>query len=112
MAMAASAIRPTASPSSPYGVSMRSSNSFKLDVENRIQSAEQDGWTITYRKMTSRWASWSGERQGRIVYGRSIRVCDDGVAAFELEYPQDAKDAFDPVVNNLVQSFKPTSCDG
>jgi hypothetical protein len=87
-------------------------DSFKLDVENRIQSAEQDGWTITYRKMTSRWASWSGERQGRIVYGRSIRVCDDGVAAFELEYPQDAKDAFDPVVNNLVQSFKPTSCDG
>ena len=85
--------------------------SFTLDVKNRIESAEGDGWTITYRKMAGRSASWSGERQGRIIYGRSIRVCDDSVAAFELEYPQEAKDAFDPVVDNLVKSFKPTSCD-
>jgi hypothetical protein len=86
-------------------------DSFRSDVESRIKSAEDKGWAIGYSKVTGRWASWSGEKAGRIFYARQILVCGEGTAAFELEYPLEAKDAFDPVVNNLVNSLKATSCD-
>jgi hypothetical protein len=86
-------------------------DSFRSDVESRIRSAEDDGWAISYSKGTGRWASWSGEKAGRIFYARQIMVCGDGVASFELQYPEAAKDAFDPVVQSLVKSFKATSCD-
>src|SRR5262245_16365391 len=42
------------------------------DVKGRIESATQEGWEISYRKVTDRWASWSGERNGRIFYARAI----------------------------------------
>ena len=85
-------------------------DSFRSDIESRIRSAEDDGWTIGYSKITGQWASWSGQKAGRIFYARQIMVCGEGVAAFELEYPEAAKDAFDPVVQNLVKSLK-ASCD-
>jgi opacity protein-like surface antigen len=85
--------------------------SFSSDVEGDIQSDQDKGWEIGYRKVAGRWASWSGEKDGRIFYARRIVVCGEGIAAFQLEYPGAAKDAFDPVVQNLVNSLKATSCD-
>ena len=81
------------------------------DAESRIQSAQDDDWAISYSKVSGRWASWSGEKQGRIFYAREIQLCDDRVAAFQIEYPEEAKDAFDPLVQKLVKGFRATSCD-
>ena len=85
-------------------------DSFSSDIDDRIRSAQDEGWAIGYSKVTGSWASWSGEKDGRIFYSRAIRLCSDGAGYFDLQYPQEAKDVFDPVVNKLIKSFKPTSC--
>src|SRR4051812_47136010 len=41
-------------------------DSFSSDIEDRIRSAQDDGWAIGYSKVTSKWASWSGTKDGRI----------------------------------------------
>jgi hypothetical protein len=81
------------------------------DVKGRIDSAGQEGWQITYRKVTDHWASWSGAREGRIFYARAILLChDDQAGFFQIEYPDDKHDELDPVVKGLVKSFKSTDC--
>lgn len=85
--------------------------SLSSDVQSRIAGAEQDGWEIGYRKVTGKWASWSGAKDGRIFYARAILLChDDEAGYFQLDYPEDAKDAFDPVVRQLLKDFRPTDC--
>ena len=82
------------------------------DVRGRIDSASQEGWEISYQKVNNRWASWSGERNGRIFYARAILLChDDEAGFFKLEYPSEKRDEFDPVVNGLVKSFTRTECE-
>src|SRR5262245_61058445 len=31
------------------------------DAQSRVKSAIEDGWEISYKKVTKDWASWSGE---------------------------------------------------
>ena len=82
------------------------------DVQSRIHSSEDDGWQITYSKLTGKWASWSGERDGRIFYARAIQLCqDDQAGYFQLEYPASERQTFDPLVERLVKGFKHTICE-
>ena len=68
---------------------------------------EEDGWTITYKAVTPQWASWSGTRGSRILYVQAISMCGgDIIGAFELEYSQADRAAFDPVVERLVASLR------
>jgi hypothetical protein len=81
------------------------------DVKGRIESATQEGWEVSYRKVTDRWASWSGERNDRIFYARAIILChDDQAGFFQLEYPSEKRDEFDGIVKGLVRSFAMTDC--
>jgi hypothetical protein len=81
------------------------------DVKGRIDSAGQEGWQITYHKVNNHWASWSGTREGRIFYARAVILChDDQAGFFQLEYPADKRDEFDPVVKGLLKSFKSADC--
>jgi hypothetical protein len=85
--------------------------SLSSDVQSRMQSAQDEGWTIAYQKVTSKQASWSGEKDGRIFYARAILLChDDEAGYFRLEYPEAARDAFDPVIRQLLKDFKRTEC--
>jgi hypothetical protein len=82
------------------------------DVQSRIHSSEDDGWQITYSKLTGKWASWSGARDGRIFYARAIQLClDDQAGYFQLEYPASEREAFDPLVERMVKGFAHTSCE-
>jgi hypothetical protein len=82
------------------------------DVQSRIHSSEDDGWRIAYSKLTGKWASWSGEREGRIFYARAVQLCEDDQAGyFQLEYPASEREAFDPLVERLVKGFTHTSCE-
>ena len=86
--------------------------SFPSEVGTRIRDAQEEGWQVGYTKIKGKSASWSGSRDGRIFYARAILLChDDQAGFFQLEYPEDAKDALDPVVRQLVRDFKATSCD-
>ena len=85
--------------------------SLPSDVQSRMQSEQDEGWTIAYKKVTSKQASWSGEKGGRIFYARAILLChDDEAGYFRLEYPEAARDAFDPVIRQLLKDFKRTEC--
>ena len=35
---------------------------FQSDINDRMSGAQDEGWAIGYSKVTSNWASWSGEK--------------------------------------------------
>lgn len=72
----------------------------------RIDAAKADGWTVSYRRETANWASWSGSQQGRIFYARGVKLCDDQAAFFLIEYPKARKVSFDPLIVRMVRSLK------
>ena len=87
--------------------SLISEGDFESNVRDRIGWSEADGWAITYKAVTPEWASWSGTRGSRILYVRAISMCGgDIIGAFEFEYSQADRAAFDPVVERLVGSLK------
>ena len=57
-------------------------------AEKQISEGERDGWRFTYRRLTPKWASFSGVKEGRIRYFRAIAACGDRVALFLLDYSQ------------------------
>jgi hypothetical protein len=83
---------------------------FVSSVEEQMRQDEQDGWHLTYRRITPRWASYSGIRDGQIRYARAILVCGARVTVFVVDYDQDEKVAYDPVVTRMVRSMKERGC--
>lgn len=80
---------------------------FSTGVTERIEQDAADGWNISYRRETPDWVSYSGTKEGQIRYVRAIRYCNDRAAFFSIDYDQQDKEAFDPVVLRLVRSFDP-----
>ncbi|MFI0843445.1 hypothetical protein [Mesorhizobium sp. IMUNJ 23232] len=77
----------------------------RAEVGERMRGDEADGWTLSYRRETVSGASWSGLRNGRILYARAIPLCDGAAGYFRLEYPQASAKVFDVVVKGLVKGF-------
>lgn len=91
-----------------YG-SLIDEGDFESAVAQRQQWTETDGWNITYQARSPSWAIWSGKRGSRILYARAIRICDGNVlGAFELEYSEADRVAFDAVVERLARSLRDT----
>ena len=80
---------------------------FEEEVAARRAIYGQEGWSLSYDRQTAGWASLSGTRSDRILYHRLIRLCDDAVASFVLEYPAAMKAEISPVVGRLVKSLHP-----
>ncbi|MGE3363985.1 MAG: hypothetical protein AB7I34_11105 [Rhizobiaceae bacterium] len=76
------------------------------DFASRLAAAEAHGWTVSYRRETPTWASWSGSQQGRLFYARAIALCGGQAAYFLFEYPRARQASYDPVVKRLVKSLK------
>jgi hypothetical protein len=82
---------------------------FEADARSAMGFATGEGWELSYERVTPSWASWSGERNGMILYARTVAVCEGTqFARFEYEYPKTALKAADAVVNRLVRSFRET----
>jgi hypothetical protein len=81
---------------------------FEDEIKALQQTAVEAGWTITYQAATPRWASYSGTQGSRIFYARAIALCDGAVAEFSLTYGEVDLEAFNPIVERLVTSLKPT----
>ena len=79
--------------------------SFKSDVNDRIASASNEGWEITYQSVKAKSASWSGTKDQRVLYVHGAPGCDGQAAYFQLEYDASAKDDFDAIVNRMVKGF-------
>jgi hypothetical protein len=71
---------------------------------------KSDGWELSYIRVTSDWASYSGTKEDQIRYVRAITVCGDRVDVFVFDYPRSEKLAYDPVVERLVRSLDPEGC--
>lgn len=70
---------------------------------------EKEGWKLTYRRVTPRWASYSGIRNEQIRYVRAIAVCNDRAALFVINYSSDEN----PVRSDcgaMVRSLKAEGC--
>ncbi len=82
---------------------------FNQDVAARLKSDTEDGWNVSYvaRVNGSGWQVYSGTREGRLLYTRSIASCKETQALhFRIEYPEAQKTTYDPVVARLSKSLK------
>ncbi|MHB1110144.1 MAG: hypothetical protein ACYCZU_07505 [Devosia sp.] len=83
--------------------------SFEASVNTAMGYARDAGWALSYERVTPSWASYSGTRNGQILYARAIALCGgEQYAAFELEYPERDLKAMNPVIERLVGSLKPS----
>ena len=83
---------------------------FLTQVEQQIREDEGIGWEVTYKRLTKEWVSYSGIKDGRIRYVRAEEVCDDRAAYFLLDYDQENKAPYNPIVTHLVRSLKTKGC--
>jgi hypothetical protein len=84
------------------------SGDFSTQANIRVALAKDDGWQISYSKSTSRGISFSGTKQGRIVYVRGVALCNGAAAFFQMDYPKANMQRYDAVVMRLVRSLHPT----
>ncbi|WP_202295171.1 hypothetical protein [Mesorhizobium sp. 131-2-1] len=84
--------------------------SFRAEIEHRMVEDEKAGWKLTYRRVTPRWASYSGINNGQIRYVRAIAVCNDRAALFTINYSRSEKLPYDPLVVRMVRSLKAEGC--
>lgn len=82
---------------------------FEREVGRATAYLDGEGWTISYQRTTPSWASYSGSKQGFVLYVRSIALCEGTqYATFEYQYPTKAIADADPVVEKLVRSLRAT----
>lgn len=81
--------------------------SFEASVNAAMNYARDAGWALSYERVTPGWASYSGLRNGMVLYARAIALCGGSqFAAFELEYPERAIKDMHEVVERLVASLR------
>ncbi len=82
---------------------------FNQDVAARLKRDMEDGWKISYVAGVngSGWQVYSGTREGRLLYAKSISSCKETQALhFRIEYPGAQNADFDPIVARLSKSLK------
>jgi hypothetical protein len=83
-----------------------SPDGFETTVASAMQQARDGGWTLSYERVTPSWASFSGTRNGIVVYARAIALCaGTQFASFELQYPERDLEKMHAVVERLVDSL-------
>lgn len=83
---------------------------FSSEMQARLADDAGEGWTITYQASTPQWISYSGTRQGSVIYARGIARCSDQYAMFRLQYPTADMSRLDAIVEKLVRSLKAGQC--
>ena len=82
---------------------------FEASLSAAMEFARAAGWALSYERVTPSWASFSGTRNGLVLYARAISICGGRqYASFELEYPERDISRMNPVVERLVASLRGT----
>ena len=92
-----------------WGINLENSQ-FLAEIKSQISRHEKEGWQFTYRRLTRKWASYSGIRDDQIRYVRAIAICGDRAAVFLMDYSRAQKLEYDPVVSRMVSSLKRENC--
>ena len=83
--------------------------SFETAMAAAMDHASVDGWRLQSQRVTPSWASYSGLRNGMVLYSRVIALCaGTQFAAFALEYPERDLRAMAPVIDHLAGSLAAT----
>ena len=53
---------------------------FRAKIGAQMATDERNGWHLTYRRLTPRWASYSGIKGDKIRYFRAVALCADRMA--------------------------------
>ena len=95
---------------SPTALAVWGSNltgEFESDVADYMDFVGNEGWGITYQVTTPQWASFSGTRNGQVMYQRMVLLCDgSSYAAIRAEYPLRDIGDMDGVIEKLVASLR------
>jgi hypothetical protein len=84
---------------------------FPKNVEALIaQQQEDEGLGVTYKRITPKWAAYSGFKDRLIRYVKAITICEDRAAFFLIDYDRHAKRNYDPVVAQMEKSLKREGC--
>ncbi|NLR95420.1 hypothetical protein HGP17_01060 [Rhizobium sp. P38BS-XIX] len=81
---------------------------FTTEANGRVALAKDQGWKISYSKSNSRGISFSGTKQGRIVYVRGVALCNGGAAFFQMDYSKTDMQRYDAIVMRLARSLRST----
>ncbi len=87
---------------------MVANGDFTSEANGRVALARDEGWKISYSKSNSRGISFSGTKQGRIVYVRGVALCNGAAAFFQMDYSKTDMHRYDAVVMRLVRSLRST----
>ena len=87
---------------------MVANGDFASEANGRVALARDQGWKISYSKSNSRGISFSGTRQGRIVYVRGVALCNGAAAFFQMDYSKADMQRYDAIVMRLVRSLRST----
>ncbi len=86
---------------------MVTESDFEAEVNVGMQLLRDDGWALSYERVTPTWASFSGTRNGMIRYVRVVSACDGSqLASFYYDYPKALLKDADPIVEHLVRTLK------
>ncbi|MFK0163630.1 hypothetical protein [Rhizobium sp. NPDC090279] len=87
---------------------MTADGDFTSEANGRVALARDEGWKISYSKSNSRGISFSGTKQGRIVYVRGVALCNGAAAFFQMDYLKADMQRYDAIVMRLVRSLRST----
>ncbi len=80
---------------------------FTAESDFRRKLQVEEGWKFTYEKRGASWSSFSGVKDGRILYMRVIALCDDAIGNFTVEYPASEQRRYGPLIERLVGTLRP-----
>lgn len=84
---------------------------FEAEAATAVTQATEENWSITNQSMTPQWASFTAQRDHRIMVQRMVGLCDGAsYAAFRLEFNMGDLGRMDAVIDGLARSFRPSSC--
>ena len=92
-----------------WGIDMQRGD-FLPHIREWIERDRGEGWDVTYERVTSGWAAYSGVREGMIRYVKGITVCEGRAAFFLLDYPLENKREYDPIVVRMEKTLRREGC--
>ena len=75
--------------------------------QDLITSKSYPGFKVDYEKRGRTWLALSGENDASVFYEKVHFACDGTrIVSFAVLYPRAQKDAFDPMVERMEDSFR------
>lgn len=80
---------------------------FTTDAAMRMDQDLDNGWIASYTAGGDGWQAYSATQSGHVMYVKSISSCKGKqVLNFRIDYPEEQKKDYDPVVGRLAKSLK------